>query len=238
MTLPDRRVIWHDVECGGYAADLPVWRALAAKVAGAVLDVGAGTGRVALDLARAGHEVVALDREDVLLAALRERAGDRAVATVQADARSFVLDARFALVIVPMQTLQLLGDGRRDFLRAAQRHLEPGGRLAAALAEPLLFEAAGPALPGPDILRLEGWSFVSQPTAAREAPGGVALERLRETLRPDGRRTLEHDVVVLSHTSAADVAEEGARLGLQPLVPIEIEQTDEHVATTIALLRA
>ena len=39
---------------------------------GPVLDLGAGTGRVALDLARAGHEVVALDLDAGLLAALRD----------------------------------------------------------------------------------------------------------------------------------------------------------------------
>ena len=50
-------VIWHDVENGGYEADLPLWRAPGrADADGPVLDLGAGTGRVALDLAAAGHE--------------------------------------------------------------------------------------------------------------------------------------------------------------------------------------
>ena len=55
-------VIWHDIECGGYAADLPLWRELAAAEAGPVLDVGAGAGRVALELARHGHAVTRGDR--------------------------------------------------------------------------------------------------------------------------------------------------------------------------------
>ena len=42
-------VVWHDVECGRYSADLALWRELAAREPGPVLDVGAGTGRVALD---------------------------------------------------------------------------------------------------------------------------------------------------------------------------------------------
>ncbi len=54
-------IVWHDVECGSYYVDLPFWRELAAAEAGPILDVGAGTGRVALDLAAHGHEVVALD---------------------------------------------------------------------------------------------------------------------------------------------------------------------------------
>ena len=54
-------IVWHDVECGGYAADLPLWRELAHAESGPVLDVGAGTGRVALDLAREAHRVTALE---------------------------------------------------------------------------------------------------------------------------------------------------------------------------------
>ena len=60
MGLTD--VLWHDIECGSYDLDLPLWRELADREGSPVLDVGAGTGRVALDLARRGHEVVALDR--------------------------------------------------------------------------------------------------------------------------------------------------------------------------------
>ena len=60
-------VIWHDLECGWYRADLPLWRELAAQHPGPVLEIGAGSGRVALELARAGHAVTALERERVLL---------------------------------------------------------------------------------------------------------------------------------------------------------------------------
>ncbi|MDQ6751787.1 MAG: hypothetical protein M3Z33_13685, partial [Actinomycetota bacterium] len=66
-------VRWHDLECGAYSADLPLWLELAAGAGGPVLDVGAGTGRVALELARAGHVVTALDSDAGLLCALRGR---------------------------------------------------------------------------------------------------------------------------------------------------------------------
>jgi len=45
-------VVWHDLECGAYLEDLPVWQRLAAQHGNPILDVGAGTGRVTLDLAR------------------------------------------------------------------------------------------------------------------------------------------------------------------------------------------
>ena len=47
--------VWHEVECGGYAADLPVWERLADAAGGAVLELGCGTGRVALRLASRGN---------------------------------------------------------------------------------------------------------------------------------------------------------------------------------------
>src|SRR4051812_50230317 len=98
--------LWHDLECGPYAEDLPLWRRLAREAAGPVLDVGAGTGRVALDLARAGRPVTALDVDPELLGALGERAAAAGVEIriVQADARDFSLPgAAFALILVPMQ---------------------------------------------------------------------------------------------------------------------------------------
>ena len=46
-------IIWHDVECGGYAEDLFLWRSLAAEHGDPVLDVGAGTGDTVIRLASA-----------------------------------------------------------------------------------------------------------------------------------------------------------------------------------------
>ena len=63
----DRRIIWHDVENGSYQADLRLWHQLADEAGGPVLDLGAGTGRVALELAAAGHEVTAVESDPLLL---------------------------------------------------------------------------------------------------------------------------------------------------------------------------
>jgi SAM-dependent methyltransferase len=161
-------VVWHDVECGGYRADLPLWRGLAAATVGPVLDVGAGTGRVALDLARAGHDVTALDREAELLDELNRRAAGLLVETVVADAADFSLPRRFGLVIVPMQTIQLLPE-RARFLACARAHLLPGGLLAAAITGALedFGDLEDELLPDPDVGAAAGWRFESQPTADR-----------------------------------------------------------------------
>ena len=79
----------------------------------------------------AGHEVVALDRRrrPARRAARARRPGCRSRPS-RADARDFDLgERRFALILVPMQTVQLLGgpDGRAAFLRRARARLAPGG---------------------------------------------------------------------------------------------------------------
>jgi SAM-dependent methyltransferase len=231
-------VIWHDIECGGYLADLPLWRELARAEAGPVLDVGAGTGRVALQLARAGHDVTALDRESELLAVLRERAGQLHVATVVADASGFALDRRFGLVIVPMQTIQLLPD-RAGFLAAAHCHLLPGGLLAVAITAAMEdFGDLDGELPPPDVAAIGDWRFVSQPTAVRALPGATRIERVRRALDPDGNVTEEDDVIELAELTVRALEAEGVAAGFTPEPARLIAATEEYVGSEVVLLRA
>ncbi len=178
-------VVWHDIECGHYGADLALWDELAAREPGPVLDVGAGTGRVSLVLAALGHDVTALDREPDLLAALAARPSGERVTTVVADAQAFALDRTFGLILVPMQTIQLLPE-RAGFFAAARAHLAPGGLLAIAIAAALedfgeLDDLA------PETAALGPWRFASQPVAVRALGGATRIERRRTTVAP-GRR--------------------------------------------------
>lgn len=251
MTVADLHVLWHDLECGRYTQDLPLWRELAAEYAptypppaAPVLDLGAGTGRVALDLARAGHEVLALDRDELLLAALAERASERPVGTVCADARDFAaaLDGRtFALVLAPMQTIQLLGgpDGRAGLLRSALACLRPGGLLACALADALEgFDAEHTEPPLPDVLERDGWVFASHPVAVRPGATATTIERIRQTVSPDGARTAEGDVVRLDALDGDTLEAEGVAAGFTAAGRRFVEMTDEHVGSEVVLLRA
>lgn len=234
-------VVWHDLECGGYDADLPLWRELAAAEGGPVLDLGAGTGRVALDLARAGFAVVAVDLEQEFLDALRARAGELPIETVLADARTFALPGRrFPLILAPMQTVQLLGgnDGRGAFLRSVAAHLAPGGLLAASLADAMEgFDAEHTEPPLPDIVERDGWVYVSQPVAVRPGPAGITIERIRQTVSPVGRRTAEGDEIHLDTLDGDTLAAEGVAAGLRDAGRRRIEATEEHVGSEVVLLR-
>jgi SAM-dependent methyltransferase len=236
------RAIWHDLECGGYVEDLEVWRQLAGRREGPVLDVGAGTGRVTLDLARAGHAVTALDVCDELLAALRQRAAGLDVTTVVADARSFALNQRFALCIVPMQTVQLFGgpEGRAGFLECARAHLSAGGRLAMAIADELEPFETSPAMLGPlpDVQEIDGTVYSSRPTAVRVAGERFVLERRRETVTVDGRLDIEDDVIDLDRIDADTLTAESVDHGLLADGRIEIPATEEYVGSTVVILRA
>ena len=231
-------VVWHDVECGRYSADLSLWHELAAGERGPILDVGAGTGRVALDLARAGHDVTALDREPELLAALTARAAGLRIATLVADASDFALDRRFGLVIVPMQTVQLL-PARAGFLAAAHRHLLPGGLLALAITAALEdFDGVEGGLPAPDVATLADWRFASQPTAVRALRGTTRIERIRRIFAPDGGVTEAADVIELATLTPDELEAEGRAAGFAPEPARAIPPTDEHVGSEVVMLRA
>jgi SAM-dependent methyltransferase len=236
-------VIWHDLECGGYVEDLPLWRELAAATPGGgpILDVGAGTGRVALDLAARGHEVVALDADAALLAALAERAAAAGtpVQTVTGDARAFDLGRAFPLVLVPMQTVQLFGGvrGRAAFLERARAHLARGGVLALAIAdarEGVDDERTEPPLP--EVREVGGTLYASRPVALRDEGDAVAIERQRETVDPAGHRRVTRDVVRLDDLDAATLEADARAVGLRALPRRAIPQTEEYVGSTVVML--
>jgi SAM-dependent methyltransferase len=231
--------LWHDLECGAYAEDLPVWRALAREAGGPVLDVGAGTGRVSVDLAALGVPVVAMDVDASLLDALRHRAAGLSVEPVVADAREFTLAHRFALVLVPMQTLQLFGGptGRKAFLRRARDHLLPGGLLAAALADAMdCFDEERDMPPPPAACEIGGVRYSTQLLTVVDDGGRAAIHRRRAVTDAAGTESTEI-IVRLDRVTADQVAAEAAVLGFRTEPHRSIPETDEYLGSTVVVLR-
>ena len=237
MTAP--AAAWHDVEHGAYDADLPLWRELAEAAAGGpVLDIGAGTGRVAIDLAAHGHEVVALDSDPALLSVLAGRAPD--LTTVTADARDFDLGASFPLVLAPMQLIQIIGgrDGRAAMLERVHAHLEPGGTFAAALADP--HEAATgehTEPPLPDMLERDGWVFSSLPVAIEERDRRVVVTRRRLSVSPAGDLEEETAEIACDLVSAHEFEEEARAARLTPAERRTVPETPDHIGSTVVVCR-
>jgi SAM-dependent methyltransferase len=229
---------WHDVEHGSYEADLPLWRQLAATAGTPILDLGAGTGRVAVDLAARGHDVVALDSDPELLAELSVR--EPSITTVHADARAFDLDDEFPLIIAPMQLVQILGghEGRVAMLQSARTHLSSRGLFAAALSDPhdaVPKELVAPPLP--DIIERDGWVFSSQPLSMYEQDGYVVIERRRQAVSPTGELQQENARIELDVVSLDEFEAEARAAGLRPVARKTVGETLDHIGSTVVLCR-
>ena len=239
-------VVWHDAENGSYAADLGLWERLAREGGGPVMDLGAGTGRVSLYLARRGFDVIAVDTEAELLAALASRAAHAGlrVRTASVDARELGgsgLSA--ATVLAPMQLVHLMGgrDGRDGLLAGALQVLPPGGRFHLALlqdtAEKDLGDETTPP-PLPDLREEKGWVHSSLPTAVVFGPAGIDIHRRRELVSPSGELSAEQNLITLDYVSADEFEREAAALGWRVLDRTVVPLTASHVGSVIVSLEA
>jgi SAM-dependent methyltransferase len=116
--------------------DLAYYTRLARLSRGPVLEYGVGTGRIAVELCRAGIDVTGIDTSTAMLDALERRfqresdAVRSRVHAVQGDMRTARLGKRFPLVIAAFNTVLHLHE-RDDFERffeGVRGHLAPGGR--------------------------------------------------------------------------------------------------------------
>ena len=231
--------IWHDVECGGYEADLSLWEELAAAAGGPILDLGCGTGRVSLHLAGRGHEVTGLDPEPAYVAALNDRTGDLPCRGEVGDARDFGLERRsFALALAPMQLLQLFAAAadRVACLEAAAAHLRPGGVFAVAIVEQVQagFNREDEAVP--DSREVDGRLYASLPIEARVDAERITIRRLRKVVSPAGVLERSDDRTVLHQLSAEVLEAAAAAAGRAPMGRRAILPTLDHVGSTAVLL--
>ena len=239
-------VVWHDVECGAYDGDLRLWEELAALHGDPILELGAGTGRVSLHLARRGHRIVALERDADLAGELGRRAAAARleVQVVQSPAEDLAVERRFALVLAPMQLLQLLdgASARRAALSACAACLLPGGVLAAAIIDGLPAEALPPnsdaQAPLPDLREIDGFVYASTPLGVEVVADAIESRRRREVVAPDGRVTERLHVDRLALAGAAQLEAEAADAGLEPAERTVIPPTESHVGSTVLILEA
>ena len=95
----------YDLQYKNYRDDLPFYTRLADDYGGPVLELGAGTARVSAALARAGHEVVALEPSRKMTQYGQTRLAEanlQNVTYVQGDMRTVRLERQFPLVIAPL----------------------------------------------------------------------------------------------------------------------------------------
>jgi SAM-dependent methyltransferase len=130
--------------------DPPFWLALAEREAGPVVEWGAGTGRLAVPLAAAGHDVTAVELSGEMVD--RGEWKGKTVEWVVGDMRGAQPGRRYGLAVCAFNSfLCLLGaDDALEFLRNAREHLIPGGLLGIEVSafspEELVDPPGGPEL--------------------------------------------------------------------------------------------
>ena len=98
-----------------------------------VLDAGCGTGRVAIELARRGIEVTGVDVDAGMLDKARAKAPG--LPWVLADLATLDLNQTFEVVVMAGNVMIFLAPGTEAaVVKAAARHLEPGGALVAGFS--------------------------------------------------------------------------------------------------------
>jgi SAM-dependent methyltransferase len=109
--------------------DLPFWLSLAEREAGPVVEWGAGTGRISVPLAAAGHEVTAVEISGRMVERGKEKS--ERVGWIVGDMRSVDPGRRYGLAVCAVKSFLCLKsvDDALAFLRNAREHLVPGGLL-------------------------------------------------------------------------------------------------------------
>jgi SAM-dependent methyltransferase len=158
------------------AADTAFYLALAGETPLAVLDMGCGTGSLAVEAARRGHRTWGADPAEAMLAIARARPGGERVTWVHSDAAGLGLDTRFDLIVMTGHVFQVFleDEAVHAVLASLHAHLAPGGRLA--------FETRNPAV--------EGWRTWTPKETFRavEVPGMGSVEVWHDVRAAEGGR--------------------------------------------------
>ena len=236
--------IWQQVEFGSYTADLPLWRELAGRAAGPVLELGSGAGRVALHLASRGVQVIAVER-DVGLGAQLEASATEDGLSVQVLIADVGAPANLsppgmpALAIGPLHVIQVLDDGSRPtLLRRLARVMAPGGTIALTVVDEstLLSSGAAAAQILPDMREIGGWVYSSEPLWVQVGDDVLTVRRLRERVSPDGEmeRSVQDEIL---HRVVPDRLElEAEEAGLRRAGRRQISSGADEADSTVVIL--
>jgi SAM-dependent methyltransferase len=186
----------YDAEWGAWLPDGPFYEGVAAATGGPVLDVGCGTGRIAIVLARRGLDVVGIDMAPEMLRHAEAKSRGLPVTWIEADARALDLGRRFRCAIMAANAFQHLTSAadQEAAAHAIARHLEPDGAFAFNARNPGAHEDVRDA---PEETPWEGftdehgrWVGVSGTTAWNPADATLTYTIIRRVAGAEDRRKL------------------------------------------------
>ena len=232
-------VMWHEVECGRYDADLPLWHELARE---------APRGRARR---RRGHRArrAAAGRRGPR--GHRARRGARAARRARgARGRPPASRSRRCSPTPPRSTSRAPSGSSPCRCRPSNCCPSATGSSPARAARSCPAGASrwrSRPTSSPTTARrrcprrtsgsYDGWTYVSQPIAIRIDDGFVHIERTRRRIGPHGEQTTEDDVIRLCVVTPGGLAEEAAAHGLEAEELRHIPETFEHVASQVVVFR-
>lgn len=204
--------------------DLPFWLELAAQAGGYVLELGCGTGRVLIPLAKAAYHCIGIDNNLAMLKFLQANIYSKIQPPpllIQSDISQFPLGMRFPLIILPCNTFSTLdGEHRKACLCCVRSHLKPEGTFAVALPNPEVLRHL-PVRSEPEFeeefIHPETGNPVQVSSSWQRTKPEFTLTWHYDHLHPDG--TVERLTIEISHQliSAEDYFDEMRQAGLMIL---------------------
>jgi len=127
-----------DLENSDFEPDGPFYLSLAQQLGGSVLELGCGTGRITIPLARSGIDITGLDVVPGMLAHARGKAGDFPIQWIEADVRDFHLARQFNLICAPGDVFEHLLEraDQEEMLACVHEHLSEEGLFVIAIRFP------------------------------------------------------------------------------------------------------
>jgi ubiquinone/menaquinone biosynthesis C-methylase UbiE len=173
-------------------SDLRFYAEEARAGGGPVLELGCGTGRVLLELARAGFPCTGLDASQHMLSRLREKSSYKNLRLVHAPMQRFDLPGeRFGLIFSAFRAFQHLYtvEDQLECLACVRRHLAPGGRFAFDVFAPRMARTALAEEPEQVDLRfeLDGEEIARHARVSRDFVAQLLTVRFRYERQRDGQ---------------------------------------------------
>lgn len=182
--------------------DLDFYLAVARAQGDPTLELGCGTGRILLPMARAGHRITGLDLSEPMLARCRARLENEPmqvrerVRLIHGDMTDFELGETFRLITIPFRPFQhlLAVEQQLACLRCANRHLAPGGKLIVDFFQTDARRMHDPSFtmessPHPEVMLPDGrkLKLTERVVAFHRAEQGNDVELIYNVTHADGR---------------------------------------------------
>ncbi len=188
----DSCAAFYDLEYGHKNNDLDFYLDVAEDIGDPVLEIGVGTGRVAIDLATNGFNVVGIDNSSEMLKVAEKNidALDNEIKSrIElhcADMRDFSLDQQFPLVIMPFRAFlhNLTIEEQLTTLENIKKHLTKDGVLAFDVFVPLY-----------GVMSQQVWHDKVEPDELADAESGISIEIKVEHNAADQLLTIQNNYV-------------------------------------------